>query len=73
MLKRMLFAVLVAGSMLLTSAPAREAACQQDPDRKKPCPLQKRCMSNADCRMIECGLQCQLNDDAYDRTSRVCR
>jgi hypothetical protein len=60
-LTRILFAVAVAGSMLLTSVPAREAACQSDPNGPKPCPFNRRCMSNTDCDTLRCNLACQLD------------
>ena len=61
MLSRILFAAAVAGSMLLTSVPAREAACQSDPNSPKPCPYYRTCTSNMDCETLRCNLVCELD------------
>lgn len=71
---RALFAVALAGSMLLTAVPAREAACQQDGSGKpkKNCPRNEKCFSNADCKQVQCGLTCQPADDRRGGMRRVC-
>ncbi len=61
MLGRILFAAAVAGSLLLTGVPARQAACQSDPNAPKPCPFYRRCMSNTDCETLRCNLVCELD------------
>ena len=61
MLSRILFGAALAASMLLTSVPAREAACQSDPNGIQPCPRNKTCISNTDCETLRCNLTCALD------------
>ena len=72
MLSRVLFAAALGTSMLLTSVPAREAACQQDSKGSKPCPRNARCMSNTDCQTLRCNLTCAPNENPTG-PARICQ
>ena len=61
MLGRILFAAAVAGSMLLTGVPAREASCQSDPNAPTPCPYGRACTSTMECETVRCNLVCTLD------------